>query len=396
MAPGINNRLAPTRLQTSDREGRRTFLSAAENIDIGDTGYVRRRAGTTVRFAGVAHSLWGDEQNAYAVLDGALLALVDGATVQVRSGMSERPLSYARGADGAVYWSDARVLRRIVGVADGPAATPRPVTAPVFSPSAGTLPAGEYLATTTVIGDAGESAAQDVQHVVLAAPGGIAVNDPALVGRRARVYLSAVNGSVLALAGETTTGTFTISAPPMDGMNCATLGLAEMPAGQIVRLGNGRLLVAAGAVLWYSEAYRYGLTRAGRNFVQFPADIAVAEATDSGIFIATTQETYWLTELGTQAQQMRSVLPYGATPGTSGVLDNDEGVFWHTDRGLVLGSPDGSASNVQEKALSFGHAARGASLLREKDGERHLLTTRAANLSWSGARFFMDAEIVRA
>jgi hypothetical protein len=394
LAPGINNRREPTRLSTRLANGQEgSYLTAADNVDLNQDGYIKRRDGTTSAIEGAAHSLWSDGGEGYGVIAGNLERLTDGGDQLqrdvVRAAMPNLPLSYSRGADGHVYWSNGQALRRIVNGVDRPVLT-EPVPAPAISRIAGAMPAGRYLVAFTRNGPDGESPASTAQAIDLPANSGIAFTSSLGLD----VYLSAPNGDVLTLQMQGASGTCHIVTRHEGGRRCATLNRALMPAGSIVRHYNGALLVAAGPTLFVSDPYYYGLYDPSRSYIPFPAPITVVESTARGVYVC-ADRTYWLSPTD-PTSGMTDVLPYGGIAGTGGQSAVDKTVFWQSPRGLVVADDQGQAKAVQEGAIKFGAARSGATLYRESDGSNHIVSTRfGVESSVAAATSFMDAEIVR-
>jgi hypothetical protein len=132
MAPGVNNKLPPTALAKKLPDGSMgTYLYGADNVDLNEKGTLKRRQGTTTLVAGPTHSLWSDAVGAFAVHEGTLKRVTPtGAGLvtleDIRANMPPMPLSYSRGGDGDVYWSNGIELRRITYGGDAPVATPMP------------------------------------------------------------------------------------------------------------------------------------------------------------------------------------------------------------------------------------------------------------------------------
>lgn len=359
-AAGITNRKEPVSLVRYDVQGNpRTMLLAADNVDIGPDGYLKRRRGQGRLAQGFTHSLWGDEQGGFVVNNGKLLALAfDGTALQsalVRTLANPEPLSYARMPTGDVYWTNGQELRRIAAGVDHPATTAAPNPQPGIELVPGGMRAGQYLVAFTRMGHSESPATVPV--AVQVAQG----QALAFTGMAADVvaYVSGPNGEVLTDAG---------------GARCQTLNTVPMPAGQIVRHHKARLLVANGNTLWFSEPYFYGVTNPVANFIQFPGRITVMEPTDGGVFVCADQ-TYWLA--GDMADtSMRTVLPYGGLPRSGGCMRDSEAVYWVSPRGLVVAGPDGSANAVQDHAIRFGPATAAAAIHREVDGQSHVVFTR--------------------
>lgn len=392
-SPGVNNRVGPTQLRTVLSDNRTaTYLYAADNVDLSDMGRARRRRGfTRSNAAAGCHSLWSDDRGAYGVMAGNLVALEPSPTgltpTVLRGDMPLRYTSFARAPDGNVYWSNGIDIGRIADGVAGPLVTASPAAVPSVTLIAGALPPGRYQFAFTVLGTAGESASTTPVAVTLPAAGGIQLG---AMQAGTQVYMTGPNGSVF----NRTDGSTAIVALANNGAPCPTLLLAEMPAGQIVREHLGSLLSAAGAVLYISEPYYYGLCNPSRGFIPFPAPITVVEPCETGVFVC-ADKTYWLPG-ALDATKPEVVAPYGGLLGSGGSNPTTEQVYWQSPRGLVLGSPTGKVSAVQDEVLSFGASPNGASLYREVDGQSHFVTSRFAALpAVLAAQHYLTAETTR-
>jgi hypothetical protein len=179
------------------------------------------------------------------------------------------------------------------------------------------------------------------------------------------------------------------------GPTCKTLNLAPLPPGQIVRHHIGRMLVARDNLLLIGEPFNFGLYRPSRGFIPFPAAITMVESVEGGLYVA-ADKTYFLADLFGGAP-VRDVLPYGAIPGTSGHSPSDAGqVFWQSERGLVIADAQGNAKAVQEANLRLTGGASGATLYRERDGDTHVVASRApAGLPVAAASSYFEARIIQ-
>lgn len=395
MVKGVNNRLEPTELQTimPDRS-RGTYLHGADNVDINDKRRVRRREGQTLIDDGDFHSLWAEGDDAFVVKGGTLYRLTENADAvsmtEIRTGLANTPVSYSVGADDDVYWSNGAELRRVSGVQDKPASTPPLSLIPAAVPIAGALPAGKYLLAFTSVQDARESSASPVVQLDLPENSGVRI----VTAETVEVYMSGPNGDVLTLQRSGATGTIDVLTYDEGGRRCMTLNTAPTPAGSIVRHYNAAMVVAVGSLLCVSLPYNYGVFNPSIGYIPFPADITMIEPTTKGLFIA-ADKTYWITDLFTQGD-LNEVLPYGAIPGTSGKSPDDNSVFWQSPRGLIIGDDSGKVAAVQEEALALSGGVFGATLFRERNGSKHLVSTRkGAQQSVAGATTYMEAEVIR-
>lgn len=402
---GINNRLPDHQLAVLNR-GRKAgdylrkagdYLRNAVNVDLTASGTVQRRQGATKVLAGAdLHSLWS-ERDMTLYVDGDALRRVgaDFEPVTLRDGLVPgQPASYTWfGHD--VYWTNGVVLERIRGGVCGPAGVPVLNPAPFVLPaSGGSLPGGLYQVVFTAVGADGEESGASWPTQVLVPPAG-RLDVMGLPGTSTNIYVSPVNGDELFLTAQTSATTYSIPVGPGQGARCPTLGLRPMPAGQIVRAHNGRLLVARDSILYYSEPFAPALHNPARGYVPFPGRITVVEPTDGGVYVV-ADRTYWLAGDDIDKAGVVEKLPYGAVEGTGGRSPTDQSVWWYSARGLVVGTPAGDLKNLQEETVAVESAAAGATLFRESDGMRQLVASlRGAESSRAAATSYMDAEVIR-
>lgn len=394
---GVNNRLPDTEL-TVPKVG--AYLRSGVNIDLATTGNIKRRAGFTQKQAGSdCHSLYSDGEHAYMV-DGTTLYVLNEAIgkTAIRSGLTPGArLSYAD-VNGRTIYTDGTVLRQLDG-------TDKPFGVPTLSPepgahsASGSLYAGKYQLCFTYLGSDGQQsgsttpiAVDSLGAIVIT---GLPVAFPAGVSGL-MVYMTSVNGDQLMLAHLLTTpqSELTITTNPQLGGRCPTLQLKPMPAGSLVRYNNGRLLVAVGNILHYSEPYALSLRNAGKNFIPFDAAITIIESVKTGTYVATETKSYYFAG-DIAASDMLEVLPYGAVAGTGGASPDALKCWWMSTRGLVHAA-EGAAKNVQEDNIAVNAAKVGASLFREHDGMKQIVTsTFGVEQTGAAAYTYLDAEIVR-
>ena len=391
---GVDNRKADHALTQRVGNGSIDLLRSATNVDITAEGRVRRRAGRTAVLAGSnVHSLWSDDRTAFFA-DGPSLFTLDAAMAPhaLRNDLiAGQPLSFCE-AGGTYYYTGAGLLGM---VRDGARTdfTPTLAATPSLEPTAGALPPGRYQMCFTQTGPAGESAATLPQTIVLDAPGGISIAAP-VSSYTTLVYMTGPDGEVLGRVGPIH-GTLDIVAPPALGARCPTLLMAPMPSGSIVRFSNGRLLVAVGNLLCYSEPFAHGLFNPAKNFIAFPAPVTLVEPCTNGVFIA-ADRTYWIDGEITQAT-LQPKLPYGAVPHSSARhMRRPEVAYWIGEKGLVVGTPDGAVQVMQEAQLALSGGPAGAALVRESEGMQHVITAVRDPMATTGAcSSYFDAEIIR-
>ena len=169
-----------------------------------------------------------------------------------------------------------------------------------------------------------------------------------------------------------------------------------MPPGKIVRSHNARLLTADRHGLYYSEAYAFHWHNPMRGYIPLPG-ITLVEPVEAGIYIATADRTYWLSGSDIAGESALSeLLPYGAAEYSSTRINNSLDVAWYSTRGIVIGSRDGQAKNLQESDVATEKARSAATLYREQDGLRQIVSAlRGAETTTAAASTYFEAELVR-
>lgn len=408
---GIDNRSAEQALAHDDK-GNVVALREAENVDLDKDGKVRRRQGFSKVTSGIAvHSLWSDPGFPLALYAdaGELMAMqADLGVFSVCDGlMPGQELSYATAAERA-YWSNG-FQTGCVG-ADG-SVLPWGIAGPGGQPAlvggggVGGLDAGTYQVAATFVTATGEESGTPMAAAVSVSQGGgitlTGIPQPVDATQRIRVYRSKTNGAgAMDSATETLlyhvidipagTPTLLLGAGRL-GKPLITQFLEPMPAGQIVRQHAGRLWVATGSTVVYSEPLRYGLTKLPQNRMTFNARIDLMEPVGNGddggggLFVAAGDRTYWMG--GSNPADMRAAYRYpegaGAVPGTAvrvagttlGLETTEPVVYWLARNGVgCIGLPGGEVMPLRAAQAVGPSAEAGASVLRDQRGMRQIIT----------------------
>ena len=398
---GVNNRLPPERLQRRSQEGALDFVQSAVNGNFTDAGTFRRREGSVKTLSGDdCHSFWADAGVGYIVdgVDLMRVVLEAGEPTQAVIGQVTPGLqmSYAKPVD-EVYASNGVQRFRIKDSGEVfEWGVPVPTRVPTISTSSGLLKAGRYQLVISHLSEDGEEGGTTFPaQVVLSDNGAIELSDiPQRPGHSTLIYCTLCDGDIFYKVGATTGSAFTVLSTNEYGQRPIGLLMNQTPPGSIVRHLNGRLLVAAGNILYYSEPYNFGLYNPARNYIPFPAPITMVEPCQNGFFISADQ-TYWVDGEISEAD-LNPVLPYKAIAGTGAPVPNQNAVWWMSERGAVVGTQDGQAQNIQEKTVAIDPGVVGASLFREQDGMKQMISTMFGPQSTvMSASSFMDAEVVR-
>lgn len=369
---GINNRLPDHQLAVVER-GRKAgdYLRDALNVDITNAGTLIGRSPTTrARPGEFMHSLWSDGRDHCYVADTTLM--LNG--MSVREGMRRaKALAYVRYTDGGIYWSDGYVLERLAGGVSHPAAPPRPNPSPVLELlSAGALPEGRYQACVTLLNGGVESPPSWPQQVFCQEGRGLRLSS--MPPGEKNVYISTCNGDVLFHYATTSAVQLDIPVLPADlGHQLLTQDYDALPPGRILATFSGRLLSASGSTLYIGEPYAGAIYNPMKGYIPFPDEITMVAPLDTGFFVGTSEATYWCSGRSTDEIEVVLAKNEGVSFGTSWLIYQDQ-QSWRSDKGVCLGAPDGSVTNIQEKSVAVAKGVAGATLYREHNGLRQIVS----------------------
>lgn len=169
--------------------------------------------------------------------------------------------------------------------------------------------------------------------------------------------------------------------------------LTPMPPGQNIAFHMGRLLVAVGAVLTYSEPFTPNLRDEAKGFELFPAPITCIAAVEAGVFVV-ADKTYYVAG-GFPAKAVSAVLDYGAPDQQAGHR-YDGGAHWMSTRGVVSVSKEGELSNLQEQRIALRAVGSASTLYREADGAQVIVAALSEPSSTgAGIGSYAQARIVK-
>lgn len=377
-----------------DEFGQIVALREAVNVVLASSGRPRRRKGfSSTIIAGDSHSLWSHPHLPHGlfVAGGELTALQPNGMFHpiVPEVHVVQPLSYALIND-RVYFSNTAVCG-IVGLElqAWSWAPEHPDGQPTLAVGGGSLPPGRYQVAVTFTDLIGrESGSTLAVEITLDAPGGIILTDvPAGHSGTTNVYVSGANDQVLRLYASAPLAlgaTVTVTAPAT-GRSLTTQFLEAMPPGNIVRGGHGRLWVARGNELFWSEPLRYGMYNRAKNRMRFQAPIDLVEPIGdgtggAGVFVAAGNHTYWYGDADPAKWSQAVSAHVGAIPGSSvtvegtvlGLASPAPVLVWLSRSGkFVVGAPGGSINEIKNSAV-VDTAESAAVLVREDQGDTFL------------------------
>lgn len=381
-------------IRTSDTSLRRGTVRAMRNVTVTDTGEMSLRPGYTQLIAGADFRGVFSTKAGTLVHRGADLLLYKPTTntfVHMAS-VGASPMIDVHEYNGFVYVAHETGLLKIDPVAKtvGRAGVPLPDTMPSISPGVGTLPTGRYGVAVTALGVNGEESPAVFLGDITVTSGGIVVANLPTDGRTVRIYCSSEHGDILYLALEAPSylGSAVITTVG-EGRVCPAFGKQLLPGGQFVRGLAGRLYVAAGDTLWYSDPLNPHLVSAS-NFIRFAGQVRFVEAMNSGLYVGDDRGVWWVEGTDPERAQisLRStavagfassvVMPSYALPAE--VRDNaldQKTALWMTPEGHVLGKETGLCKSIVSDRISTDLAVDGKSAFLQASGLNQVISLTA-------------------
>jgi len=379
---GLRNNVAESSFKLDD-------LSVALNVDLNDDGVVSRRKGFSApEIVGDYHSLWSGAGVCLAVSGTTLNRILPGYTATaLRTDLTTgRRLSYYAVGNRAYYSNGVET-----GVVESGEdrswgiVPPGRISATAVS---GTLRSGRYQFTLTYERLDGQESGSPLAGVLeLSEPGGLRFSDLPVStdpGVTAKIlYISKVNGETLfrraAIAADATT--FDVTDDWLSLVPLRTQHLSAAPPGDIVSSYNGRMLVANGPYLRYSEPYAYELFDA-RRVLTFDSAIKMVAPVEDGLFVATENSTVFLKGDDIALSAMLPKAEYGVIPGTlaftqaSSFGDGSQSgtlAVWASKEGLCVGTGGGVFRNLTQDRFAYPKQPQGAALFRQHRGTNQYL-----------------------
>lgn len=389
------------------------------NVDVADSGKVRRRRGyTKVADADEPESLFGYGNRGFFLEGGSLMGfeVIDGvetAPTELYAGL--RPFSRLAHCliDPDIYVSDGDVSLR-VSPSNAVSLWSVPATAllALTSSAGGTLPEGRYGVSVALKTASGEEGPLTPMLFTDAAEGSslnIAVQ-PAPAGLRTAVYMTKPNGTALLLLAVLPSGV------GVAALNKQALGRAPVsedldmfPGGAHALVWNGRLVNASGRYVQWSEPFQFGLWNPGLNYRELIEDVTMLAAaeTQTGFFIGQKSRTYYMSGGDPADASLKEAYPAGVIPGTLQMvpgerlpLENppaDPTPMWLSTTGVFcVGLGDGTVIPLTAPRFATQIGPEGAALFDPRRGiNRFVATVRNPSDNVFAMSDSFTAEVVR-
>lgn len=141
----------------------------------------------------------------------------------------------------------------------------------------------------------------------------------------------------------------------------------DPPTGTLVEHYNGRLYVAQGNTLWFSEPLGFGVFDLTRGVIPYASNIRMIRAVDDGLFISTENRVVFLSGSGPNDFSQIQVAAYPAIEGTDAKFHGDymmyqpdaititksgkKAILWTSEEGICFGGSGGKFDNVTEEKI---------------------------------------------
>jgi hypothetical protein len=151
---------------------------------------------------------------------------------------------------------------------------------------------------------------------------------------------------------------------------------SRMKSGQLIEWFNGRLYVARGGILWFSDPMSPGQTDERRNFKNLGGYISMVRAVRDGMFVSNGRATYFLSGLDPQELSMVKVDDDPAIFGTDAIIDGGlagDGsvagrvILWLSPGGICLGAAEGVFRKISKDYYRPLISFTGASIVRKNE-----------------------------
>lgn len=373
----------------------------AVSVDFDNAGKGTRRNGYTKRYNGLGLAGGFSCSQGMFIIEHGYLRLVNTTTwmaTTIATGITGTEFA-AYEFDEVLYFSDGTKNLKIVdGVATQWGITVPP--SPVIYTNAGTFGAGDYMCCLTYVDTNGhESGASDISVITAPADCSFAFvglpnsQDAAVVATR--IYLTTANGDIFFQCAEVANGVSTASIlfDYDGGKQLETQFMTKPPAGRTIRNYKGKMIIAKGSYVYFSEPFAPDLFSVlGKGVFRFSQDVTVVEPVSDGIWIV-ADKTYFFA--GDELQR-RTVLEYGAAFGTGGTMKDTGDVAWFSDRGQIIAGNGGEFKNIQENQVAPDYSDTGVTLIRKDNGNRQAITVvKNPTMSPRANRSFIDMEVIR-
>lgn len=232
-----------------------------------------------------------------------------------------------------------------------------PPPPPILAVGVGNLAAGRYSVCVSELDVEGrESGTSQLTTVTLTAGSSLSITTGLSL---ARIYATAPDGEAVFWLADVSS---TLLSDPAYSLGlkevCVRMNKGRLPLGHMMIAHHSRLLVADHDLLWISDPFDPEVCDFTEGMIPFGAPITLLESVDAGVFIATDKDVFFLSGIDADGFSPQWVYNAAAIPGSAIRIPMSRlgatgapgvGVLFATSRGLCVGTPDGSVTNLTER-----------------------------------------------
>ena len=395
---GIDQLSDETSLIHDSRKGV-TAIREGKNIDLDAEGNVSRRKGYTLKLAGATyHSLYESARGWLMACKGEELGVYTPETnvFAVITTMASNYLTSFTELNGNIYFMNPghKGMIRVDEAKARPLGETLPDAIPDFAvATSGSLPAGRYGITYSVVNNVGEeSPLGPLMVVTLNERGGVqGTLFTVAAGYKYRIYMTTVDGTELYQAAEfdANVTSFLISNHEV-GRRPITQYLTYLPFGYTICAHGSRLYVATTDFVFFSEAFMPHLTNPAHGFLPTVGFTTMLQPVEGGIFIGDqTGVKFYKGEdpLVFEPKDVSTEVPvFGtsiAVPGSflpEEYASADVSAIWLSESGYHIGLPTGEVVRLHSRQVRLPRYVQGCTALSVKDGRKQLITPVNSNV----------------
>ncbi|NIR25630.1 MAG: hypothetical protein GWO10_09785 [candidate division Zixibacteria bacterium] len=297
------------------------------------------------------------------------------ATEELCSGITGNRIAWAE-FNGEVFFSDGIVNRKIVNNVVVPWGVQVPQAAPLLSGSS-VLGAGQVMACYSYLLDDGSESG--TSPVAISSYGRVVSNikrsdDPRVAA--VKVYLTGPDNSTFYHAATILNGTpsVEVTVDYRNGEEAVTRGKVPPPPGSLITSHSGSMFIASGNVVYFTDPYSLDLVSIGEtisdnpvvNIWQFVGEITLMESVTDGMYVGSSDGTYWLS--GTDPYNMQPVPVEESVPEIGAVRRlQEDSVIWKSDAGFIRGGTGGKVERMNFDNVSMDNSIEGVTALGSMD-----------------------------
>lgn len=147
-----------------------------------------------------------------------------------------------------------------------------------------------------------------------------------------------------------------------------TKTFSDPPVGSLLELFAGRIYIASGSVVWYTEPFAYSWVNLAEDFIPFQSEVKMVKAVKDGLWVSDADKTYFLGGTNPKEMTFEVVANYPAIEGTDCVaydIDEKKIAIWTSTEGICIGASGGRFKNITRNKLWYPDSNVGAGFVTD-------------------------------